>query len=364
MNNNAKTLIATAVLGMAVSNNTFAASGDYEADYTRGSYSNDWYLLPSLNITDSDSRFGTNKNATGVGLRFGRAYSPNWDLQFGPTYSRSRSGATRYQQNVFGLDGLFLFSRERFRPFVLIGAGLEYDKVNRGAFHADRISPYVTAGVGFQYSFNNRWGMQADVRRERGYLRGNSFGFERANTDVLTIGMTYAFDRPARTTIVRSTPVPAYPAAPAVVPAPTVVVPPPAPVVAPPPPPRFERFTLSATELFGFDSAVLRMPQRKLDEIADALNRNNQVNNITISGYTDRLGSDKYNLKLSQRRADAVKAYLSNKGVATSRMSAIGKGESNPVVNCTNKKRADLIKCLEPNRRVEVEQIVIERRVQ
>ena len=45
-------------------------------------------------------------------------------------------------------------------------------------------------------------------------------------------------------------------------------------------------------------------------------------------------------------------------------LNAIGKGEANPVVECNDKKRADLIKCLEPNRRVEVEQITIEKRVQ
>ncbi|WP_394781766.1 OmpA family protein, partial [Undibacterium sp.] len=75
-------------------------------------------------------------------------------------------------------------------------------------------------------------------------------------------------------------------------------------------------------------------------------------------------GSDKYNMKLSQRRAEAVKAYLVGKGIAGSRLTSQGKGESNPVVECTDKNRSALIKCLEPNRRVEVEQITIERRVQ
>jgi OOP family OmpA-OmpF porin len=84
---------------------------------------------------------------------------------------------------------------------------------------------------------------------------------------------------------------------------------------------------------------------------------------VVITGYTDRLGSDKYNQKLSERRATAVKDYLVGKGVAANRLKAEGKGKANPVVQCNNKKRADLIACLEPNRRVEVEQITIERRV-
>ena len=55
------------------------------------------------------------------------------------------------------------------------------------------------------------------------------------------------------------------------------------------------------------------------------------------------------------------KRYLVSKGVEDKRLIAIGRGEANPVIMCPDTmKRDDLIKCLEPNRRVEVEQIVIE----
>jgi OOP family OmpA-OmpF porin len=138
----------------------------------------------------------------------------------------------------------------------------------------------------------------------------------------------------------------------------------PTPAPTPPPPIRTERTTVSATELFTFDSAKLRLPQPKLDEVISVLNTNTNVNNVTITGYTDRLGSDKYNQKLSERRAVSVKNYMISKGIDASRLKAEGRGEASPIVTCTEKNRVALIKCLEPNRRVEIEQITIERRVQ
>jgi outer membrane protein OmpA-like peptidoglycan-associated protein len=131
---------------------------------------------------------------------------------------------------------------------------------------------------------------------------------------------------------------------------------------AAPPAPRFDRYTLSAKELFAFDRDTLRTPQPKLDEIAAALKENPGIRNVIITGYTDRLGSEAYNQALSQRRADAVKDYLVRQGVEASRLHASGRGEANPVVHCEDQDRAALIRCLEPNRRVEVEEFTVERR--
>jgi len=219
-----------------------------------------------------------------------------------------------------------------------------------------------------QYSFNDQWSTQIDLRRVHGILRDNTFGFKRMDTDYLTIGLTYTFDKP-RAAIVAQRPAPAAAPAPVYVPppAPAYVAPAPAPaprpVVTPPPAPRFERITLSATELFDFDSAALVQPQPKLDEVAEALKGNMQLNDIDVTGYTDRLGSSAYNLKLSQQRADSVKNYLVGRGVAANRLRAEGRGAANPVATCTDRNRTKLIECLAPNRRVEVEQITIERRI-
>jgi OOP family OmpA-OmpF porin len=211
-------------------------------------------------------------------------------------------------------------------------------------------------GAGLQYAFTDNLAMRLEAER---YRINDAVG-SKGDIDLVSLGLIYRFGA--------KTPAPApRMAAPAPEPVREVVAvapppPPPAPP-PPPPPPRFEKLTLSATELFGFDSAELRMPQPKLDEFANAMISNHEVRDVDITGYSDRIGSKKYNQKLSERRAVAVKDYLVSKGIDANRLKAVGKGEANPVVVCTDKKRPALIKCLEPNRRVEVEKITIERRV-
>ena len=311
-------------------------------------YNPSWYITPSLNVIHPDSRFGVDKNGEGVGLRWGKPLSQSWDVQFGPTFSRSRDNGLRYDQTTLGADWLYLYSRNNFRPFLLLGLGIERDKVEGSGADRSKTSPYINGGLGFQYAFNDKWSTQVDWRRVHGYLRDNNFGTNRVNNNYLTVGLTYTFDQPPQR-VAAVTPEPAF-------------TPPPPPITAAPAP-RFERYTLSSTELFGFDSAELRQPQPKLDEIAKVLNDNPSIDNVVVTGYTDRLGSDKYNQKLSLRRAETVKGYLTGKGINAARITAEGKGEANPVVQCKKTKRAALIACLEPNRRVEVEQITVERRI-
>lgn len=111
-----------------------------------------------------------------------------------------------------------------------------------------------------------------------------------------------------------------------------------------------------AEPLFSFDKAVIRNDQRKsLDEFVAGL-KGVTYDEITIAGHADRLGSDAYNQKLSERRANAVKAYLVSRGVPASKIRAEGRGESEPVTgdDCKGSRGKALISCLQPDRRVDV----------
>jgi OOP family OmpA-OmpF porin len=208
-------------------------------------------------------------------------------------------------------------------------------------------------GVGMQYAFNESLAVRLEAER---YRINDAVG-NNGHVDMASIGLVYSFGgKPAAPVYRAAAPQPMREVV-------AVAPPPPEPAPLPPPAPRFERYTLSATELFAFDSAVLQRPQPKLDEIGNALKGNASVRDVAIIGYTDRLGSEKYNQKLSEQRALAVKSYLVGNGVDANRLDAQGRGEANPVVMCTNKKRADLIQCLEPNRRVEIVPITLQRQV-
>ena len=160
-----------------------------------------------------------------------------------------------------------------------------------------------------------------------------------------------------------------------------VDVPVPRPVaVAPPPPPRVaavaappekpatpapvpikivpQSIAFSADALFIFDQFALK-PEAKpvIDNFVRQLS-GTQYDAIVVTGHTDRLGSTGYNQTLSERRAGALKDYLVNSGVPANRITAQGKGKTQPVTlpaDCTSAQIATVIACLQPDRRVHVE---------
>jgi len=147
----------------------------------------------------------------------------------------------------------------------------------------------------------------------------------------------------------------AKPAPPAPAPAPA---PEPKPVAKPEAPKKPSVITATSTGLFEFNQATLTPEARaKLDKEVIARSKEfASISLVHIDGHADRLGSHQYNQRLSEKRAEAVQAYLVSKGFDASKMETLGSGKTNPVKSCPDQKdRKALIECLAPNRRVVVE---------
>jgi OOP family OmpA-OmpF porin len=113
---------------------------------------------------------------------------------------------------------------------------------------------------------------------------------------------------------------------------------------------------------FDFDKATMRDDQRKeIDDWMAKAWKGVTLGAVIVTGHTDRIGSAAYNKKLSEARALTVKDYLTSKGVDQKLIFWEGKGFANPVPVtkfCDNKmSRKQLIECLAPNRRVDIEAV-------
>ena len=115
--------------------------------------------------------------------------------------------------------------------------------------------------------------------------------------------------------------------------------------------------TLESDQTFAFNKAVLSAAARKrIDaDVLPKLSACSKIEVIQVTGHTDPLGSQLYNKRLSEKRAEAVAGYLRAKGLA-SRIDTAGAGETQPVATCPAKlPRTKLIECLAPDRRVVIE---------
>ena len=130
----------------------------------------------------------------------------------------------------------------------------------------------------------------------------------------------------------------------------------------PAPAPTIKRVTLDTELLFDFDSAALRPAGRaKLQELALEV-RGAKIQSIDAIGHADRIASESYNQQLSKERAASVKDYLVRLGFDPSTIDAEGRGEADPVtgarcagLGAENRDNLKLVRCLQPDRRVELE---------
>jgi len=289
------------------------------------------------------------KNATTYGFEGGY----NWDvnsflLGVGgfADYNQKATHATaipgtfaNYGTDAYGLDA---------KLGLPLGNWLPYAKLGYGSMRGTGVSLQGSAngahvGLGVEYKFASHWSVAGEYTN----MSSSSNGI-RVNNDNFTVGLNYYFNEPS---------VAAAPAVAAVAVAQAEPVA--APVAAPEVSDTWKTLlsdkpvTLKGTN-FDFDSAKLRpAADGKLKEVAEFA-ATYQDAKLDVSGHTDSTGSDAYNQKLSERRANAVKADLVKRGVASDRIVTEGYGEAKPVAsNKTKAGRAE-------NRRVEIRSVIKE----
>ena len=126
-------------------------------------------------------------------------------------------------------------------------------------------------------------------------------------------------------------------------------------VVVAPAPPQCEKITLGTDTLFAFDRYDLKPTgQARLTQLASDINRAERVSTIKVVGHTDSKGTDAYNMRLGQRRADTVAGYLVSRNVPGGKIAASSMGESQPVAPNTLPNGRDNPEGRAQNRRVEI----------
>ncbi|MHB8447369.1 MAG: OmpA family protein [Rudaea sp.] len=328
-----------------------------------------WYLAPRIGVNAPDSSRTTQTSLfTGIGA--GMWVNPNLavDFEYGINNAQFKDSSPRagHQWESVQLDiaARWFFGEigSGWRPYLMGGVGALRHKAYSGYLlkndsfsNAGGWDPMVTAGVGIQYNLSDRLAFRGEVAarydRDNNSLNSSlsdSYGFKRHTgfTDgIATVGLTYSFGGSA------PAPAPRHEAA-----APPPAAPPAREEATPPPAVAID---LRGVE-FKFDHPrvgeklvpSLKAPTSEsvqiLDEAVDTLKRYPNVH-VSVDGYTDSIGSEAYNQKLSERRAKGVYDYLTAHGIDAARMDGPkGFGKSNPID--TNKTAAGR----QRNRRVEL----------
>ena len=214
---------------------------------------------------------------------------------------------------------------------------------------ANKREANIKFGVGMQYAFTDALAMRVEAER----YRVNDAVGNRGDVDLVSLGLLYRFGphaAPVAMTTVMPEPV-------------AVVVPAPAPTPAPvveTPAPAVKKVSFSADSLFNFGKSTMTAAgHQAVRQFATDI-KGTDYDTIKVTGHTDRIGSHASNLKLSQRRANAVKADLIDAGgIAANKIVAVGVDGADPVTkpgDCKGRKvTPKLIACLQPDRRVDIE---------
>jgi OmpA-OmpF porin, OOP family len=301
----------------------------------------------------------TSKDNFGYQLGIGYNFMPNFAVELNDSNGSyklkgySGSSGPSEKLNALSLDLMFklLPSSSRFRPYVIAGGGELNDTIGG---HAETNHAWMAeAGVGMLTGLGAQTGstrlqLRTEAKYRWEFIQNAAYIPNNPGDIVVGVGLQLSFGNPTPPPPVAMAPPPPPPPPP-----PAVETPPPAPECHPPAGFKvdancriIEQSVVVRAVDFEFNSAQLTGPaQQTLDEVAAALASQPELN-VEIQGYTDSTGAAAYNLRLSQRRAEAVKAYLISKGVNGS-LTAKGYGKASPIAtNDTTEGRAQ-------NRRVE-----------
>lgn len=315
--------------------NAFASDADAEGAFVGGGY--------GINNYSDLGKIGTATDSTvATGHIFG-GYTFNENLGVEGGYNWL--GNAKLSDGSYKARGLNFSVIPRYPltdDLALLGevGAMRWNVNNTSAQEKDHgISAILGAGLAYRVS--------DPIDLQLRYRYFNDVGSAKTgSTDTSNIGFDVVY-YPDRT----STP------APVAAPAPEPVA---APAPAPQPVEETKTFTLTSDVLFDFGKATLKpagvTALSQLYNQIQTLQMNDK--SIVVYGYTDRIGSDGYNLKLSQDRAKSVSDFLVAKGLSATRITAVGKGEADPVspASCNAiKAKPQLIVCLAADRRVSIE---------
>lgn len=246
------------------------------------------------------------------------------------------------------INGLYDIPVGNFPIIPYVGAGIgaariDVDKVSRNSgFVNDSDTQFAYQGIaGLGWIFDPNWRANLDYRYfatlDPSFTTGSGASVDgEYRSHSVMLGITYRFGAPA--------PKPQPVAAPAPAPMAQPAPPPPPPPAAPAPRPAPRNFLV----FFDWDKADITAEAQKIIEQAVAYTKQGNFARVELVGHADRSGTNKYNMALSLRRANAVKAAMVKLGLGANAIGVTGKGEEQPLVPTADGVR-------EPqNRRVEI----------
>jgi OOP family OmpA-OmpF porin len=305
------------------------------------------YIDPMLQYSILDNK-RISKDDFGFQGGLGYNFAPNFALEvdygsgsFKVKGFQGSSGPSE-QLRAASLDVLYkFFPNSIVRPFILAGGGELQDRIggnldNNHSWMAEAGVGALT-GIGSQ-SGSTRLQLRTEAKYRREFIQNVALIPNNPGDVVFGVGLQLSFGNPTRSApVIAAPPPPPEPA-----PMPREVA-----VEAPPPEPchapagfqvdancRIIEQTVVVRAIdFEFNSTQLTAPaQHTLDEVAAALLSQPELN-VEVQGHTDSIGTDAYNLGLSQRRAAAVRAYLIRKGLNQTALTAQGYGKAKPIAS-------------------------------